>query len=273
MVTLIRYMLYHKVLLSGGSFPWFGINQYFKFIKEIGYDGLEILPTRRVVSSMNNSTVLKNPLAVHSIHQSWRLDNPLDKKYGISFLTSFLLKGIGYIFFPPVEKSNHVIDLLILKNKIPIVVHDISSEWTMNSKNEIQLEIFKNIIKKGKLKDWLKIDNHAVVIDTRDDQSLAWAKKNGFEDWKEFWKWIGLEKIKSVQLTFIGTGGIRKILKHNYILAQDQLIFLYQNNWSGSVVIEVNPISLLLNGVSIKKGFEVIKQFVETTLGKGQEWS
>ena len=262
----------YKIILSGGTVPWMNLKQTLKLVGEVGYDGLEILPTRRVISDFKNLVEL-NPLAVQSVHQSWRLDNPLDKEYGISFLKSLLFKGIGYIFFPSIGKSNNVMNLLISKKKLPLVVHDVSPRWTGNSENEIQLEIFKNIIKKNKFKDWLKIDNHAVVIDTRDDQSLEWAKNNGFKKWKEFWKWIGLEKIKSVQLTFIGTGGIKKVLKHKYILAQDQLIFLHQNKWIGSVVIEVNPISLLLNGTSIKKGLKIIKQFVETTLGKGQEWS
>lgn len=265
-------MAKYKIILSGGTVLWMAFKESSKFVKEIGYDGLEILPTRRIISNIK-SFDLQDYSFIESTHQNWRLDNSSDKEYGISFLKSLLFKGIRYIFFPPIEKSNHAIDLLISKKKIPIVVHDVSGVWIRNSKNEIQLEIFKGTIKKDKLKDWLRVKNHAVVLDTRNDQSLIWARNNGFKDWREFWEWVGLEKIKSVQLTFIGIGGIRKILKHEYILAQDQLIFLHKNNWNGSVVIEANPISLLLNGVSIKKGLRVIKQFVETTLGKGQKWS
>ena len=110
-------MIKYKIILSGGSMPWMNLKQSLKLVEEIGYGGVGILPTRRVAFDIKNSVEL-NLLAVHSIHQSWRLDNSLNKKYGISFLNSLLLKGIGYIFFPSIGKSNSVINLLISRKKI-----------------------------------------------------------------------------------------------------------------------------------------------------------
>ena len=61
----------YKIILSGGTVPWMNLKQTLKLVGEVGYDGLEILPTRRVISDFKNLVEL-NPLAVQSVHQSWR---------------------------------------------------------------------------------------------------------------------------------------------------------------------------------------------------------
>lgn len=274
---------HRKILLSGGSFPWFGILKNLKFIKKIGYDGLELLPTRRVVWKVNG-IVKKHDIKdlqknigdlnyIKAVHQNWRLDNKKDNQYGISFFPSLIFRVIRYVFFPQIKDSNRIINFFVSKINVPITVHDLSCEWVRNPKNKIHLEIFNSNMKKEELKTWLKFENHSIAIDTRDDQSLLWAKNNGFKDWKEFWNWIGLENIENIQLTLIGTRGLKNIFDHKNSIAEEQFIWLNGNNWKGSVVIEVNPISLLLNKVTFKKGLKIIKQFVETTLDKGQKWS
>jgi len=267
-------MIKHEILLSGGSFPWLKIDQYSKLIKQINYNGIEILPTRKINKKTKRLLTEKNLSFIHSIHQNWRLDNKMSNHHRVSGFSDTFLRIIRYIFFPQIKDSNYLIDTLISKKNIPLTVHDISDEWIINSKNEIHLEIFANNIKKENLKKWLKSDNHFVAMDTRDDQSIVWAEKNGFNGWKDFWNWIGLKKIKNIQLTLIGTRGLESIFLHNKSIAEDQFIWLHNKKWTGSVTVEVNPISLfILSKGNIKKGLRIISEFIRITLDKGQKWS
>lgn len=273
-------MAHHDILLSSGSFPWLGLKKSFLLIKDINYDGLEILPTRKITRELKKIRQKTYPKLsiIKGIHQSWRLDNGFDREYGINFLTSLFYRVIRFIFFPDVPESNKTIELLCKELNAPITIHRFSERWTLHPKNKFSInynyEIFNNSPKPDVIKAWLEMSRNNIAIDTRDDQSLLWAKKNGFNTWKTFWRWINLKKIKNVQLTLIGRKGIRNIFQREKSITEDQFIWLNKNSWKGSVTVEVNPVNLfMLSRGDVKHGLRSIAEFIMTTLDNGKKWS
>lgn len=265
----------HAIYLSLGVIPWLGMKEVLQFAKECGFDGIDILPTRIVTKELEDQFdySMDQFRGVATAHQSWRLDRGQDKKYGIDFMTGIFYSMLRYVFFPSLEKSGKTLTQISNRCNLPVTVHNISHPWVNDEYgNEfsggINLEILDaKTITKSQLKNWLKAKNHAMVVDTRDDQSLRWATSHGFKNYKDFWTWIGLTKIHSVQLTLIGAKGMREIFDHEESLAQKELAWLYQMKWKGSVIVEVNPFTLLLQSRgNIKKGLKEIVLFIKTTL-------
>ncbi len=266
----------NDILLSLGSLPWMRIKQAVNFAKKTGYDGLEFLPTRK---SINEKIAFFDLQFIKSIHQNWRLDIGHDESYGINFLNALFFILIRLILFPTIKKSNEKISLLSRKLNIPLVAHGISEKWTYDGKkNEffggILYEIIGALISPEELKNWMSKPYHNVVIDSRDDQSLMWAKKYGLNTWQAFWQWLNIKKIKNYQLTFIGIRGLKKIKRHENSLPEKQLLWLYKNRWRGYVTVEVNPLVVLfLFKGDMQKGFRTICKFVRKTLIEGKKWS
>lgn len=266
----------NNILLSLGTFHWMKIEKAIQIASETGFDGLEILPTRVAIGEKLNPLHFNK---IKSIHQNWRLDIGSDKQYGINKLSSLFFLILRIIFFPNSHSSSMFLQKISHKLHIPLTVHDISPKWT-NGENQkefeggINYEIFDSIMTPDALKLWLMNKKHFIEIDTRDDQSIIWAKKHGFKDWKEFWKWIGLKKINGIQLTLIGRKGIKAILAHKKSLPEEQLLWLHKQNWKGNVTVEINPLSLLFsNKFDIKGGLKTIFNFADQTLRLGKNWS
>lgn len=272
-----------KIILSAGSIPWLGVNQAIEFSERIGYDGLEILPTRLIVSEMNHAIKLNgedkwvdsfiNLKSIKSIHQNWRFDIGLDKKYGIGFLWSVFFNVVRYLLFPAIDKSQEILEIISRKLQIPIVVHDISKRWTDYNREfsgGILYEIIgKDIRKPREIEEWLKGRKHKVVLDTRDDQSLLWAKANKLNNWKYFWQWVRVENIGGIQVTLIGRKGIEKILHKKDDLLKEYLLWLCKNNWVGTITIEVNPLMLfILKKGKFKQGLREIADFIREIIEK-----
>lgn len=280
-------MTRNEILLSGGSVPWLGLQQTIHLAKSTGFDGIELVPTRKITSELM-LIVKKDKNIIHSLpelkyvkglHQSWRLDIGNDKKYGLPLLVIPLFLTIRLLFFPEIKYSRRCIGFLSKTLNIPVTVHGISRKWTLDEKNkEFAGEILYELIgdyaeNPDKIKKWLKEKNHYVVVDTRDDQSLKWARKYGLNDWRTLWTWIGLEKIKSIQLTLIGPKGLSRILNKQYSLAEEQFLWLHAQDWKGSVTVEVNPLTLfLLYKGRLKKGLQEIALFIRKTLNEGKKW-
>lgn len=279
----------NEILLSAGSIIWLGLKNCITYAKNVGYDGLEIVPSRMIVSEIKN--IIKNPdkysLSKHlnninfikSIHQSWRLDIGLDKFYNIKLPTSMLFTTSRLILFPKIKESSEAIKYLSDNLYLPMTVHDLSEKWTKDNLNkelskEILYEILDKSMSPNKLKNWMKKANHNVVIDSRDDQSLMWAKRYGFKTWKIFWKWLDIEKIKSYQLTLIGMKGLSRIMRHQKSLPEEQLLWLFNKKWRGNIVVEVNPLIIffLFKG-NMKRGLKLINEFARQTLIEGKNWS
>lgn len=276
-----------KVILSGASIPWLGINQATRYSIETGYDGLEILPTRKVVKDIENAIKLfgkdkwtkyfNNLDNIYGIHQNWRLDIGLDKEYKINFLWSWVYNFIRILLFPANYKSKRIIAIISKKLQIPVTVHDISKEWTYEKKEfsgGILYEIIGTKRTPKEIKAWLKEKQHKIVLDTRDDQSLLWAKSYGFKNWQSFWEWIGLQNIGGVQLTLIGSNGLKKILNHSFSVAEEQLLWLHKQKWDGTVTVEANPLALfIITKGRTEQGLRIIADFVKQTAGSGNNWS
>ncbi|MBI2028535.1 MAG: hypothetical protein HYT07_02890 [Candidatus Levybacteria bacterium] len=274
-----------NIYLSGGSIPWLNTKQSIKLAKETGLDGIELVPFKRITSELLKSyrqNAFRNDVEmsyVKNVHQSWRLDVGHDEEYGIGFISSLFFIMLRFLLFPKVRESNNLIELLTQNLNIPVTVHDISDNWTKDNQGKefpggILYEIIGTSINPKKLKIWMKDETHNVVVDCRDDQSLRWAKNYGFNSWQKFWNWIGVKKIKCIQLTFIGINGLKKITKHENSLAEEQLLWLNKKKWKGSVTIEVNPVTLfILYRGNIKKGLMEIYLFVKQTLLEGRKWS
>lgn len=276
-----------KVILSSGSIPWAGINQAISYSIETGYDGLEILPTRIIVRELENSikvygenawtNCFSNLNFIKSIHQNWRLDIGSDKEYKINFSWSLFYTFIRILLFPKNYKSKKVIATISEKLYVPVVVHDISKEWTHDDKEfsgGILLEMIGIKRDPKEIKLWLKEKQHKIVVDTRDDQSLLWASNYGFKNWRAFWEWIGLQNIEGIQLTLIGLNGLKKILTHSQSNAEEQFLWLHKQNWQGVVTVEVNPLILfIVTRGRVKRGLRTIADFVKQTIGKGDNWS
>lgn len=276
------------VILSTGSIPWMGIKQIVQFAREAGYGGIELVPTRKITSEtmhilksgQNIIQSLPELKYVKGLHQSWRLDIGNDREYGLPLFTTPFFLTLRLIFFPKINQSKGCIGFLSKALHIPVIVHGISTQWILNENNkEFEGGILYELIggyaeNPDKIKKWLKEKNHYIVVDTRDDQSLAWARKHGFNDWRELWRWVGLEKIKNVQLTLIGSKGLNRILGKQASLAEEQFLWLHAQNWKGTVTVEVNPLTLfLLCKGNMKKGFKEIASFVRKTLNEGKSWS
>lgn len=278
-----------KIILSGGSIPWFGIKQAIKYIIDVGYDGLEVIPSRIVTWEVENAirvygedgwfNYFFNLRFIKSIHQSWRLDIGLDKEYRINYLWSLLFTILRILLFPKTDKSQRIIRIISEKFHIPITVHDISEKWTHDDNKEFSGGILYEIIGFGnrttqEIKKWLSKRQHKIVVDTRDDQSILWAKKYGFRDWRSFWEWIGIQNIEGIQLTLIGVRGLNKILNHAPSLAEEQLLWLHSQKWQGSIIVEVNPLILFfLSKGRTKQGLQIIANFIRQTLDYGKSWS
>ncbi len=266
----------NNILLSLGIFPWMDVKTAIKTANQLGYDGLEILPTRKAVKEKLNNLNFKK---IKSIHQSWRLDIGQDNQYGINKFMSLFFMVLRLAFFPDIYTSKKFIESVSRERGIPLTIHDISSKWTQDTSSKefaggLQYEILDNYYSSSQLKEWLKNKNHFIEADTRDDQSIIWAKKNGFKGWKEFWKWIGIEKIKGIQLSLIGTNGIKKIINRKKSLAEEQFLWLNEQKWKGDVTVEINPVSLFLsNNFDVKGGLKTIFKFVDKTLRAGKKWS
>lgn len=269
-------MYKNNILLSTGSVLWMAIKHVIPLAKEAGFDGIELVPTKIITNEKLN---LSNLGFIKGIHHNWRLDIGKDNKYGINRLTSVIFILIRLIFFPSVDKSRTFLQYLSKTINCPVTVHNISSQWTRDNhqkefKGGVLCEIMDTTITPKILKEWLNHPQHNIVVDTRDDQSLLWAKKYEFNDWKEFWKWIGLEKIKGIQLTLIGTSAIKKILSHQKTLAEEQLLWMYSQKWEGNLTVEANPISISLsNKFALKEGLMTISFFIRQTLIHGKKWS
>ncbi len=284
----IDLMSKNEIILSGGSIPWLGIKQALNYSIGTGYDGLELLPTRTIVKELENvikkygkdkwANYFSNLNFIKGIHQNWRLDIGLDKEYKINFLWSLLFTVIRILLFPSIDKSKKIIEIVSKKLNLPVTVHEISNEWTHND-NEFSGGIFYEIISAKKtnpaeIKKWLRKKQHKMVVDTRDDQSLLWAKNYGFKNWKVFWEWIGLQNIGGIQLTLIGTSGLKKILNHKISIAEEQFLWLHKQKWYGTVTVEVNPLMLFfVSKGRMKEGLRTIATFVRQTIGEGRNWS
>ncbi len=270
----------NEILLSSGCILWYGLEEAVRFATEVGCDGLELLPTRRITKDLRDNNKLSKFLPfIKSIHHSWRLDINQDRFYAIPLFTSLFFNSIRYAFFPSNHFSREVISSIIKNNDLPVTVHNLTDKWLLNNEGKEYGHILYEImgdtsVKPEKIKAWLNSDHHYIAIDTRDDQSLIWAKENGFNDWTEFWSWLGLNKIKNIQLSLIGKQGIKQILYHRSSFAEQQLLWLHENHWEGTVTIEVNPISLfLLTKADLRKGLTIITQFVRQTCTNGENWS
>lgn len=270
----------NNILLSSGSLPWLGIKDIIKVSKMANFDGIELVPTRKIISEFSLHNISSSELKkIKSIHQSWRLDIDHDKEYGIRFPITLFFTALRFLFFPKINESNKLINSLSKNLNIPVTVHGLSDKWTKDNQGKeflggISYEIMDTSTNTNELKDWMRNTNHSIVVDSRDDQSLIWAKKYGFADWKELWKWLGLKKIKNIQLTLIGPKGLKKIINRKSSLAEEQLLWLNNQKWKESVTIEVNPIILfLLYKGNIKKGLEEICLFAKQTLIRGRKWS
>jgi hypothetical protein len=266
----------NKILLSTGSILWMGIKQATNFAKQAGYDGIEVVPTNKLI---NENIENYDWSFIDGLHHNWRMDIGQDNKYAIDKFTSLLFTLLRLIFFPKINSSKIFIQHISTKYKLPVTIHNITPEWTKDNENVefkggINLEIIGTSIPLEELKKWLKDNHHNISIDSRDDQSLIWAKKYGFNSWQYFWKWLRLEKIKNYQLTFIGNRTLRQIMKHEISLPEEQLLWFYENNWKGNIIVEVNPLMLffLCKG-NIKNGFKIISKFVRQTLVEGKKWS
>lgn len=279
----------NEILLSGGSIPWQNLKNSLHYAKDIGYDGIEIVPLRNIVTEIKNiidkydknnlPEYIKKLNLIKGVHQNWRLDIGFDKSYGIKFPVTLFFTILRFIFFPKIEKSNESIKFLSKYLNLPVTVHHLSNGWTKDNNNEefpggIFYEMIGTSITPNKLRKWMVKKNHNIVVDLRDDQSLLWAKKYGLNDWQRLWTWIGIKKIKGIQLTLIGRKGINKILNRQKNLAEDQLLWLNKNKWEGNITVEVNPISLFLsNKFDVKGGLKKISQFIDATLRSGKKWS
>jgi len=278
----------NEIILSGGSIPWLGIKQALNYSIDTGYDGLEILPTRTVIRELESvikiyredrwADYFSNLKLIKGIHQNWRLDIGLDKEYKINLLWSLFFTIIRVLLFPKTDRSKKIIRIISEKLHLPVTVHDISKEWTHDD-NEFSGGIFYEIISIKRrnpieIKEWLIKKQHKIVVDTRNDQSLSWAKHYGFQNWKSFWEWIGLQNIGGIQLTLIGASGLKKILNHKLSTAEKQFLWLHKQKWNGTVTVEINPLMLFfVSRGRMKQGLQTIATFVRQTVGDGKNWS
>lgn len=278
------------ILLSGGIIPWLGLTKSLKFVREVGCDGLEVVPVRSVISEIENAVKkhgerlwakeFKDSKLIKSVHHSWRLDLGKHDEYGIDFFPNIIANATLLTFFPSNTTAVKYLSIVIDTLNCPITVHDLSKIWTDDLEDqefsgEILYEILgPNSENPDNIKRWLLHKNHKLVVDTRDDQSLLWARKHGFANWQTFWQWVGTKKIGNVQLTLMGQKGMGFIFDHKKTLAEEEFLWLNENNWHGSVTIEANPIMLfyLCRG-NIKRGLRTIIQFIQTTLNEGKRWS
>ena len=278
----------YEILLSTGSVPWFGLERASNYAHKIEYDSLEFLPLRQFVRQAKQAiriykadwlNHLPGLETVQSIHQSWVLDNDLERKHGLEPRT--FDKVLRLLLFPKVNDSREVVAAVSAARQAPVVIHDIPPEWTSDSQRKefaggLLFEISSHQTRSPEeIKKWLEETKHNLVADTRDDQSIVWAReKLKLKEWQDFWRWVGFENIKSIQLTLIGKQGMNDILNHQETLAEQQFLWLNKQGWNGPVTVEVNPLTLFMGTRGkIGKGLAEIGVFVRKTLDEGKPWS
>jgi hypothetical protein len=276
-----------EILLSAGTLPLFGLERASNYAQGVEFDGLEVLPLRQIVRQVKKAirkygsdwpNYLPGLTNTQSLHQSWRLDSMLESEHDLN--PSIKNRSIRLLFFPGIDDSREVMAILSENRQAPVVIHDISSAWTKDSHGQdfaggLLLEISSHQTRKPEeIRNWLEENNHYMVVDTRDDQSIVWANKHEFKSWQEYWFWLGLEKIRSVQLTLIGPEGMNKIINHQETLAEQQLLWLNRQNWQGPITVEINPLNLLTaTRGRFGRGLLEISAFVRRTLNEGKTWS
>jgi len=280
----------NNILLSTGTILWMNVKQAIFLAKETGFDGIELVPSRQIIKGIKhilNQTHLgreKTHISyfkhIKGVHHSWRLDIGHDLEYGLPFLLIPFFTIIRFFFFPKVKESRAYISTLSKTLNMPVTVHKISPTWVLNDNGKefeggVLYELIGNYSKsKESLKSWLEDNKHNIVVDTRDDQSVIWGRRHGFYDWKELWQWIGLSKIKNIQLTLIGKKGLTSIFNRSHSLAEEQLLWLHEHKWKGTVTAEANPLAIfLLCRGNIKNGLTEIASFIRKTLIEGKKWS
>lgn len=139
-----------------------------KLAEEVGYEGIEFLPTWRFVWEMNRYGELLAPKEmITSGHRDWRFDRVMEAGIKEKPWWFYQLRNKEDWLFPPSNSCLFALKKFQKKYKVPI-----STAWFTDTKNfsPVMLELWgpaQGVSYQGLLA-WLKEDpkNHGVVVDT-----------------------------------------------------------------------------------------------------------
>lgn len=144
----------------------------------IGYTGVEFLPTHRFVYEMWRYGRLLSPASmIRSGHRDWRFDRVMEAMLSNKPEWWYQLKNTEDWLFPPSRVCQWALTSFQAKYRVPISVM-----WFGDVENfsPVMLELWdtKQGVDQVKLIEWLKLDdkNRSVVVDTA--KIVGWAASN-----------------------------------------------------------------------------------------------
>lgn len=147
--------------------------------QEVGYEGIEFLPTWRFVWEMKRYKKLLAPnKIIASAHRDWRFDRVMEAKIKEKPWWFYQLRNKEDWLFPPSNCCLSALKKFQEKYKVPV-----STAWFADTENfsPVMLELWSPAQGVGwqGLMTWLEKDpqNHGVVVDTA--KFTGWLKSDG----------------------------------------------------------------------------------------------
>lgn len=208
--------------------------------KDVGYEGIEFLPTWRVIWEMNRYGELLAPKEmIASGHRDWRFDRVMEAKLKRKPWWFYQLKNKADWLFPLSNLCLTALKRFQRKYKVPV-----STAWFADTENfsPVMLELWspeQGVDYEGLMK-WLRSNptNRGVVVDTA--KFTSWLKRNRlFQKKKEVFRTL-LPHIFEVHYRSKKKGLDRAMnlggkLRHD---THENLRFVLKEGYRGRIVVE-----------------------------------
>jgi hypothetical protein len=235
MINKNLIIISHRCFFPKAAFFW-PTDKIARFAEEIGYDGIEFLPTWRFVWEMKKyGRLLAAKSMVASGHRDWRIDRVYLARFDKKPDWAYQFREKADLLFPPTG-----VCLSALKKFQRVYKKPVSTTWFDDTNNfsPAMLEVhgYKCGVGERQLFGWLKSDpkNHGLVLDTT--KFPKWLESIGKDNKKD-------EILKRLT-PFISEVHYRQIRKDNkWFLAsfkegERMLKSLIRSGYRGRVVVE-----------------------------------
>lgn len=236
-----------KIIASGrcffpaGAFLW-STKEQAKVAKEAGYEGMEFLPTWRVVwETVRHGRLLADERMVASFHRDWRFDRVMEaKRRGLPTMALQFRERADLLFPPSSVCAKALIKLQTVYGRT------VSTQWREDTEKfrPVMVELWgkpQGWNNYSEILTWLRKDpdNHQLILDTA--KLTGWLKDFGLERKKKKVVEELLPFAHEVHYRF--KGKIKRGVKLGPALADDStenLRFLItEMGFSGPVVVEL----------------------------------
>ena len=236
----LKICMSHRCVFPKGAF-FYSTEKVAELAREIGYDGVEFLPTWTFVWEINCYGKLLAPESmVVSGHRDWRLDRVMEaRKKGKSRLLAEIKNKYDWVSPPPSSQCLRALRRFQNVYKVPV-----STQWFYDTVNfsPVMLELWspEQGIDYNNLLIWLKGDpkGRGVVLDTA--KFTSWLKENRIEDqkvkvFKNLLPHIFEVHYRSKKRNLIKSMNLGGELRDD---SEENLKFILRNGFRGRIVVE-----------------------------------